>query len=64
MYKIICFFLGHKENIKIQVSQGYAIYICDRCNNVFAVKKEIVEQRRKKREMKKQAKFKKDENND
>ena len=54
MGKIICFFLGHKEAIKLQVSPGYALYICDRCNNVFAEKKELSEERIRKKENRKQ----------
>lgn len=48
MWKLICFLIGHKKAVKVQMTQGYGMYICDRCSSVFAEKKEITDAKTRK----------------
>jgi len=57
--RAICFFCGHRRNIKFQITQGYKIYICDRCHSLFAVKKDVEDMQTKKRIEKAQVKERK-----
>ena len=59
--RAICFFCGHRRNIKFQITQGYKIYICDRCKSLFAVRKDIEDMQTKRRIEKKQKKQQKKE---
>lgn len=52
MKKLICFIVGHRKAVKVQMTQGYGMFICDRCNSVFAEKKEIADAKNRKREEK------------
>jgi len=38
MKRLICLILGHKMSVKLQVTRGYTMFICDRCGNVFTRK--------------------------
>jgi len=58
---LICAVVGHKKSVKFQITQGYKIYICDRCKSLFAVRKDIEDMQTKKRIEKEQAKQQKKE---